>query len=195
MQETLRVMLTDIKWNTQEGYQEGDAVGDWCLIPPSHAQVIPDYIPQAVRDDYYEACLIVQLSPKAAATLSRRCLQGILRDYWGVKPRLLVDEIEEIKDKVDPLTWEAIEAVRKVGKIGAYLEKDINVIVEVDSGEAELLSGLIETLVRDWYIAREERKLRLSQISLLAQTKKRRERTVGEPPGRRRWPSRDGGRT
>jgi len=82
-----------------------------------------------------------------------------------------VDEIEQIKDKVDPLTWDAIEAVRKVGNIGAHMEKDIDAIIDVDTNEADLLIGLIETLFRDWYIMREERKSRLTQIKQIAEIK------------------------
>ena len=50
---------------------------EWRLIPPSASKHFPDYVPQAIREDYGEACLIRDLSPKASATLSRRCLQGI----------------------------------------------------------------------------------------------------------------------
>gem|GEM_PF-3019389 len=110
----------------------GNMVNHWRLIPPSNAKVFPDYIPKPLIDDYTEACLIKDASPKASATLSRRCLQGIIRDFWEVKPARLVDEIEAIKDKTDHLTWEAIDTVRKVGNIGAHMEKDINLIVEVD---------------------------------------------------------------
>lgn len=141
-----------------------ELVNNWRLVPPSNAKVFPDYIPQPLIDDYTEACLIKESSPKAAATLARRCLQGILRDYWGVKPGRLVDEIEAIKDKTDHLTWQAIEVVRKVGNVGAHMEKDINVIIEVDPNEAELLISLIETLFTDWYVSREERKRRLQSI-------------------------------
>jgi hypothetical protein len=81
-----------------------------------------------------------------------------------VKPGRLVDEIEEIKDKTDHLTWEAIDAVRKVGNIGAHMERDIDLIVDVDPNEAELLINLIEMLFQDWYINREERKKRLQSI-------------------------------
>lgn len=142
----------------------GKMVKHWRLVPPSNARVFPDYIPQPLIDDYTEACLIKEHSPKASATLSRRCLQGTIRDYWGVKPGRLVDEIEAIKDKTDHLTWEAIDAVRKVGNIGAHMEKDINLIVDVDPNEAELLINLIETLFHDWYVNREERKKRLESI-------------------------------
>lgn len=136
----------------------------WRLIPPSNAKVFPDYIPKPIIDDYIEACLIRDDSPKASATLARRCLQGIIRDFWEVKPGRLVDEIEAIKDKTDPLTWNAIDAVRKIGNIGAHMEKDINLIVDVDPSEAELLINLIETLIHDWYINRNEREKRLKSI-------------------------------
>lgn len=144
----------------------------WSLVPPSKAKTFPTYVPQAVLDDYREACLIQDLSPKASATLSRRCLQGILRDFWKVKPGRLVDEIDQIKDKVDPETWAAIDAVRKIGNIGAHMGNDINVIVDVEPNEAELLVGLVETLIREWYIAREERQKRMRAIVIAAAAKK-----------------------
>ncbi len=169
---TLQVSLLDCNWNKNKTKWEiGNLIRVWDLVPPSRAKAFPDYIPKAVLDDYNEACLIVDLSPKASATLSRRCLQGILRDFWKVKPGRLIDEIEQIKDKTDPLTWDAIDSVRKVGNIGAHMEKDINLIVEVDSNEAEMLIELIETLLKDWYVAREERKIRLAQIKSMADKK------------------------
>ena len=109
--------------------------------------------------------MIRDLSPKASATLSRRCLQGIIRDFWGVSKGRLVDEINAVKERTDPLVWEAIEGVRKIGNIGAHMEEDINVIVDVDPGEAQLLLlELIELLVKDWYVARHEREERLKAI-------------------------------
>lgn len=146
-------------------------IREWNLVPPSNAKPFPDYIPAAIRADYEEACLIKDLSPKAAATLARRCLQGIIRDFWEVKCGSLNKEIEAIKDKVDLLTWEAIDAVRKVGNIGAHMEKDINLIVDIEPNEVELLISLIETLFKDWYMAREEQRARLEEISNIAQNK------------------------
>jgi hypothetical protein len=145
---------------------------EWTLLPSSVSKHFPSYIPQAIRDDYQEACSIQTLSPKASATLSRRCLQGILRDYWQVKPGRLVDEIAQIKDKVESLTWDAIEAVRKLGNIGAHMEKDINVIVDVDQDEAALLISLVETLLKDWYVAREDRHARMNSVITAAAGKK-----------------------
>jgi hypothetical protein len=136
------------------------------------AVVFPSYVPTPILDDYEEACKIRDLSPKASATLSRRCLQGIIRDFWGISKSRLVDEIEGIRDKVDVDTWAAIDAVRKIGNIGAHMERDINVIVDVEPEEAELLIGLIEMLVKDWYIARHKRQEHLRAITEAAQSKK-----------------------
>jgi hypothetical protein len=69
----------------------------------------------------------------------------------------LKQEIAALKDKIDSGDWEAIDAVRKLGNIGAHMEKDVNTIIEVDPEEAQLLIGLIETLFEDWYITREQR--------------------------------------
>lgn len=113
---TLRVELREAsQW--QGLWSEGETLKTWQLIPLSKAQSFPDYIPKAILDDYNEACLIKDLSPKASATLSRRCLQGIIRDFWcgKVRPGNLKDEIESIKGEVDATTWDAIDAVRSVG--------------------------------------------------------------------------------
>lgn len=145
-------------------WTEGELIKLWTLMPASGAKVFPSYVPKAILDDYTEACLIKELSPKASATLSRRCLQGIIRDFWGVSKSRLIDEIDGIKDKIDPLTWDAIDAVRKIGNIGAHMEKDINQIIDVEPSEAALLIELIETLLNEWYINRHERELRLKKI-------------------------------
>jgi hypothetical protein len=150
----------------------GKQVEYWPLIPASNAKSFPDYVPTPILDDYYEACLVRDLSPKASATLSRRCLQGMIRDFWKIKRDRLIDEITELKGRVDPLTWDAIDTVRNVGNIGAHMEKDINVILDVDSGEASKLIGLIELLIRDWYVLRYERQSRLNDIIDIGKAKR-----------------------
>ncbi|ENK2914658.1 DUF4145 domain-containing protein [Vibrio alginolyticus] len=152
----------------------------WQLQPQSAAKSFPDYIPKAILSDYEEACLIRDLSPKSSATLARRCLQGILRDFWKVKPARLVDEIKNIEDKVDPLTWAAIDGVRGIGNIGAHMEKDINVIVDVEPEEAALLINLLETLIKEWYINRHEREQRMQALIGVAQQKQEDKKKVAE---------------
>lgn len=161
---TLELWLHERAYDDLGNSTTGELIKQWQLIPSSSAKSFPDYIPAQILSDYDEACLIRDLSPKASATLARRCLQGVLRDFWQIKPARLIDEIEAIKGKIDPLVWDSIDTIRKIGNIGAHMEKDINVIVDVDPEEAELLLGLIEMLLREWYVLREERKKRLEQI-------------------------------
>jgi hypothetical protein len=144
----------------------------WNLLPESEAKPFPDYIPKQLRADYSEACLIRNKSPKASATLSRRCLQGMIRDFWGITKERLVDEIDELKPKLDNGTWEAINSVRHVGNIGAHMEKDVNLIIDVEPDEARLLIWLIETLFEEWYVARHNRDMKMRDLIKLAADKK-----------------------
>jgi len=148
------------------------ALYSWSLIPESEAKPFPDYILQQLRDDYREACLIRTKSPKASATLSRRCLQGVIRDFWGITKNRLIDEIDALKSKIDATTWSAIDSVRQVGNIGAHMEKDVNLVVDVDPEEAGLLIWLIETLFEEWYVGRHERETKMKALIKLAEQKK-----------------------
>lgn len=159
-------------WSELDGQQNSSEPKTWNLIPRSKARIFPDYVPAPIREDYEEACLIADLSPKASATLSRRCLQGMIRDFWGESKSTLDLEIKAIKEKLDEETHAAIDSVRSIGNIGAHMEKDINVILDVEPHEAGLLIQLIEMLITEWYVAREERKKRMSSIVGLAAAKK-----------------------
>lgn len=133
--------------------------------PISLAKVYPDYIPQAIRSDYEEAHAILNLSPKASATLSRRCLQGMIRDFWGISKARLVDEIDALKkESVDPSTKIVLDALRKLGNIGAHPEKDVNLIVDIEPSEAHKLLEFIELLMQKWYIERHEHEKLLQKI-------------------------------
>jgi hypothetical protein len=160
-------ILFDSKYESRNGqwrHYDKEEIKHWRQVPNSFAKVFPEYIPKAIIQDYEEACAIIEQSPKASATLARRCLQGMIRDFWKVKSSTLYKEIEGIKDKVDPLTWKSIDATRKIGNIGAHMEKDINLIIEVGPKESHALITLIEVLIKDWYISRHERELMFKSI-------------------------------
>ena len=162
----LKVALHSTKGDRIEELQS------WQLMPESNAKPQPDYIPAAIVENYFEACRIKDLSPKASATLSRRCLQGMIRDFWKVTgKRNLWAEIEAIKDEGDASTWKAIDAVRQVGKIGAHMEQDVNLIIDVEPQEAQALIGLIEMLFKDWYVARYEKEQRTAAVIALGAEK------------------------
>jgi hypothetical protein len=154
---------------------QGPPLQKWSLLPRSRAKPQPDYIPEPIRTDYEEACLILNDSPKASATMSRRCLQGIVRDFWQIpenKRGNLGAELSAIKDKVASSTWDAITTIREVGDIGAHMEKDVNFIVDVEPEEATLLLELIEILFQDWYVDRQNRLDRDAAVKALASKKR-----------------------
>lgn len=126
------------------------------VYPKSKAIQFPDYVPQQIREDYEEAYAILHLSPKASATLSRRCLQGMIRNFFDVKDSNLAKEINDISDKVTPSIKEVLDSVRQIGNVGAHMEQDVNLILNISDGEAEKLLKLIELLIKNWYIERHD---------------------------------------
>lgn len=189
---TLEIELRDNRNAEQFHSYPGEILHrKWLVLPNSRAKPLPNYIPNPIRKDYDEACLICKDSPKASATLSRRCLQGIVRDYWNLpknKRGNLASELNFIKDKLDDDTWDAIDTIRSVGNIGAHMEKNVDVIVEVDPDESDLLIELIETLLEDWYIARHKRQQRNAKAKALGDKK------LGERRGvRKNIDSKNGG--
>ena len=143
----------------------------WDLIPENVYKDFPDYIPQQIREDYKEASLILNISPKAAATLLRRCLQGMIHDFWGIHEKNLNAEITTLKSKVNPFQWKAIDGLRSMGNIGAHMEHDVNLIIDIDTGETEKLQQLIELLLDKWYINRHEEEELYKSISQTAENK------------------------
>lgn len=165
---------------SERGWDAGEPIRSWVLLPESSAKPQPSYIPRPLIDSYKEACRIRDLSPKASATLSRRCLQGMIRDFCNVKERTLLKEIEVLRQLVDSGqgpqhvlsdTVDAIDDVRNVGNIGAHMGEDINKIIDVEPTEAQTLIGLIELLFEEWYIRRENRKKQLEQLRSIASEK------------------------
>ena len=138
------------------------------LVPQVVMRSYPDYIPEQIRRDYAEANLILDASPKAAATLLRRCLQGMIRDFWSVKKETLYAEINAIQGKVTPSQWKALDGLRKIGNIGAHMEKDVNLIIDIDPDESKKLLRLIEMLLEKWYIARYDEETLCADITEIA---------------------------
>lgn len=141
------------------------------LYPLSTAKQFPDYIPQTIRTDYEEACVIVSLSPKASATLSRRCLQGMIRDFFQIAKNSLYEEINAIKTQIPTDQWAVLDGIRRIGNIGAHMEKDINLIIDIDPDEAQKLIKLIELLIQQWYIERHNQQQLYADIIGIDQTK------------------------
>ena len=166
------VMMDSLSW-----YLTSSIHHSWQLLPESSAKPQPNYIPEPIVENYNQACRIQHLSANASATMSRRCIQGMIHDFCGLSERTLASEIVALKTLVDAGnapqgvshdTIDAIDHVRKIGNIGAHMEKDINLVLDVTPAEAQALIGLIELLFKEWYVARYERQARLSELGVVA---------------------------
>ncbi len=147
----------------------------WQLLPLSKAKIFPSYIPLTIRQDYEEAYHIKDLSPKASATLARRCLQTIIRDFWSIQnKRSLNDEIDSLIShptvNADLIT--AFHDLRNIGNIGAHMEKNVDLIIDVEPEEAEVLIKFVESLIDLTYVERHHREQLLKKMHMISTDKK-----------------------
>lgn len=108
-------------------------------------------IPEEYRKDFREAENIVDQSATGSAALSRRLLQRILREHFGIKHKSLAAEIDEFLKQPDTPQHIAdeIDAIRNVGNFAAHAmaSKDTGEVVDVEPAEAEWLLAILESLL------------------------------------------------
>ncbi len=122
------------------------------IIYPKTARARPlsVEVPKDYRNDFIEAESVLPASPKASAAISRRLLQDILRNDFGLKAANLAQEIDAFLKLPGIPTYitEAVDAIRNVGNFAAHPLKNQNTgqIIEVEPGEAEWLLEVLESL-------------------------------------------------
>jgi Domain of unknown function (DUF4145) len=126
------------------------------VYPTSRSRPIPTEVVEPYRQDFVEACKVLQDSPKASAALSRRNLQAILRDKAGTKSKDLFDQIEEVikAGKVPSYISEGLHGVRVIGNFAAHPLKGTNTgeIIEVEDNEAEWNLEILERLFDFYFV-------------------------------------------
>lgn len=139
----------------------------------------PTEVDKYIAQDFNEACLVLSLSAKASAALSRRCLQNILREKAGVTHGNLIKEIEQVINdgKTPSYITESIDAIRNVGNFAAHPAKDkvSGEIIDVDPGEAEWLLDVLELLFDFYYVQPEIAKKKRAELDAKLAT-------IGKPP-------------
>lgn len=76
-----------------------------------------------------------------------------------------------MQGKVSPSLWKALDGLRKMGNIGAHMENDVNLIVDIDSNETKKLQKLIELLFDKWYIAKHDEEELFNDINNISSEK------------------------
>ena len=140
---------------------------------------IPTVVPDPIKEDYLEACLVLYDSPKASAALSRRCLQQLLILSAGVKKRDLFDQIQEVLDskKLPPLLAQSIDAIRSIGNFAAHPSKNTSTgeIVPVEPNEAEWNLEVLEMLFDHYYVQPDLAQKKIDKLNIKLGT-------MGKPP-------------
>lgn len=138
--------------------------------PPTAVCEIPLEVTDPFRQDFKEACLVLPLSAKASAALSRRLLQSILREKGQVKKKDLADQIDEVTDaKAGPgHIAEDLHAVRNIGHFAAHPTKSKNTgeIMDVEPGEAEWNLDVVEPLFDFYFVQPELSKKRKAALNV-----------------------------
>lgn len=148
----LIVLLRNGKYVSQShGSWLTDTIVEQVLYPTdSSERALADEVPDSYRRDFDEASAVLPYSPKASAAISRRLLQQILREHFGIRAPSLAKEIERFVElpEVPSYISDAVDAVRNVGNLAAHPTKDQNTgeVVDVEPGEADWLLDVLDSL-------------------------------------------------
>jgi len=115
---------------------------------------VPPEVPDHIREDYEEAALVADLSPKASAALSRRCLQTILTEAGKSTKYKLFDQIEEVAPQLPAYLAEQLHGIRIAGNFAAHPKKNTATgeIIPVEPDEAEYNLDVLELLFDHYYV-------------------------------------------
>jgi len=121
-------------------------------------------VPENARNSFNEACKIVNLSPKASATLSRKTLELMITDFFNENSDSLFKKIDNLhkSNKINDDIYEAMTGLRLTGNLGAHESTDK--IIDIKPGESQSMIDLIRLLDNEWYIARSNRKKLLNNV-------------------------------
>lgn len=128
-----------------------DITAEQVLYPlSSRSRPIPQEVPMILRNDFDEAERVLPISAKASAAISRRLLQHILHETYGIKRKTLYQEIEDFiaTPGIPSYLLESIDAVRNLGNFAAHPLKSESTgsIIDVEPGEADWLLDVLESL-------------------------------------------------
>lgn len=132
----------------------------------------PLEVPPSVAEDFNEANLILGISPKASAALSRRCLQAIL-SAQGHNSKNLVDQIDAALSESDaskalpPSIKDNLDAIRNFGNFSAHpiTDKTTLQVVAVEEGEAEWCIEILMDLFDHFYVGPAKAAIRRASLA------------------------------
>lgn len=130
------------------------------VFPTSATQVsVSDEVPEGMREDYIEAFMVLPISPKASAALSRRILQSILSEN-GYQGSNLAKQVDTVLNDLDPqkvlplYVKNKVDVIRNFGNFSAHPITDQTTlqVIDVEPEEAEWCLEIVSDLFEHYYI-------------------------------------------
>lgn len=166
-------------WSGRPSFELRSEEEETLLFPRYSMVGIDTDLPDHYKADLVEAVSILQLSPRVSAALSRRLLQTIFREEFGIKRNTLAQETDAFIQRKDvPASLaKQVDAIRNVGNFAAHPVKDANTgeIVEVEPGEADWLLEVLKELLDFAFI-------KPKQIAERTRKLNEKLRAAGKPP-------------
>jgi hypothetical protein len=137
-------------------------------------------VPPNIAADYTEAALVLPLSAKASAALSRRCLQSVLSEA-GYKQKDLSKQIDAALAEADARkalpsgVHMIVDAIRNIGNFAAHQITDQTTlqIIDVSPIEAEYCLEVLDSVFDHFYVKpAQAQKIKDALNSKLAAAKK-----------------------
>jgi hypothetical protein len=116
---------------------------------------LPNSVPEDFAQDYREAAILLETSPKASAALSRRCLRNLLH-YFSFHAADLDKEIDALiaSKQLPKVLADWLEAVREIGQFSVNAAKVTSPaeIQAVEPGEPEVLLDALDGLFEFFFV-------------------------------------------
>jgi hypothetical protein len=150
-------------------FQEGGYSEEYMVWPRAGSRTCAPEVPSNIREDFEEASEVLDISPKASAALSRRCLQHLLTEHAGMKKKDLAHQIEELiaTNKLSSDLASQLDAVRNIGNFAAHPQKAISSgeILPVEPHEAEWNLDVLEELFDYFFVKPAKAKARREELN------------------------------
>ena len=143
------------------------------ILPSKYQKCFPNYIPQPIIRDFQEGVSIINYSPRASAILFRKCLEGMIKNCFGVCEKKLYDSIDKIfkNNQISAGQKEMLDSIRRIGNICAHFQSEDNSLFDYTSDEVNKIKDVLEYLFEEWYIEPNRRKKLQEEISQMANKK------------------------
>lgn len=124
------------------------------MIEPASVQRPAPHVavPAPWRDEYIEAASIQVLSPKSAAALLRRIVDGMLREK--TPPATVHQMIEAMRPPALPdYVWNGLHDLRDFGNWGAHPKwTNVGQLVEIEPSEVDMCFEVVDAMFDHWYV-------------------------------------------